>query len=139
MTLLSGAAYLIDDGYIEEAERIYFELWTLAKSQGNEAEKEITVLELTKFLRARGRASEAEQLAILPEFQNSKSTELQAIRSSVQDIIVVGSSAGGVEAVSLLLSGLPEDFAAAVLVVQQTPGHSPSELAEMLNERSTKV
>jgi two-component system chemotaxis response regulator CheB len=72
----------------------------------------------------------------LPEFQKSNSTELQAIRSSVQDIIVVGSSAGGVEAVSLLLSGLPEDLAAAVLIVQQTPGHSPSELAEMLNRRS---
>jgi two-component system, chemotaxis family, protein-glutamate methylesterase/glutaminase len=137
MTLLSGAAFLIDEGHIIEAERIYFQLWTLAKSQGNDAEKEISVLELTKFLRARGRSDEAEQLVMLPEFQKSTSSELQAIRSSVQDIIVVGSSAGGVEAVSLLLSGLPKDLGAAVLVVQQTPGHSPSELAEMLSRRST--
>jgi two-component system chemotaxis response regulator CheB len=136
MTLLSGAAFLLEEGHVKEAERIYLEVWSLAKLDGNDAEKEITVLELTKFLRARGRADEAEQLVVLPEFQQSNSTELQAIRSSLQDIIVIGSSAGGVEAVSLLLSGLPKEFAAAVLVVQQTPGHSPSELAEMLNQRS---
>jgi two-component system, chemotaxis family, protein-glutamate methylesterase/glutaminase len=136
MTMLSGASFLIDEGHIEQAEAIYFELWKLAKSHGNDAEKEITVLELAKFLRARGRAGEVDQLLTEPEIQHSKSTELQAIRASVQDIIVVGSSAGGVEALSLLLNGLPADLNAAVLVVQQTPGHSPSELAEMLNGRS---
>jgi two-component system, chemotaxis family, protein-glutamate methylesterase/glutaminase len=135
-TLLSGASYLIDDGHVAEAECIYFELWSLADTDGNEAEKEITLSALTKFLRSRGRANEAAQLTVTPKPIENTSVETRVARATIQHIIVVGSSAGGVEALSLLLNGLPKGLDAAVLVVQQTPGHSPSELAEMLNLRS---
>jgi two-component system chemotaxis response regulator CheB len=135
-TLLSGASHLIDDGHVTEAESIFFEVWSLAQDDGNESEKEIALSALTKFLRSRGRANEADQLTLTPILPKVISVEIQSVHVTLQHIIVVGSSAGGVEALSLLLNGLPKDLDAAVLVVQQTPGHSPSELAEMLNLRS---
>ena len=48
------------------------------------------------------------------------------------DIIVVGASAGGVEALTLLVGGLPPEFAAAVFVVLHMPADSPSALAAIL-------
>jgi two-component system chemotaxis response regulator CheB len=134
ITVLSGVANLIDAGYVVEAERAYKQVLALALSIGNDADKEITVSALVQFLRARGRADEAELL--ISPIQNKKPDQLQTLPTSVKDIVVVGSSAGGVEAVSLVLEGLPSDSMAAVFVVQQTPGHSPSELAMMLNRRS---
>ncbi|MFA6212078.1 MAG: chemotaxis protein CheB [Candidatus Obscuribacterales bacterium] len=135
-TLLSGASFLVDDGHIEEAEHIYRQALALAKLHGNDAEQEITLNELVKFLRARGRAGETDLLINQVGITDSKAQKLNTTESNLMNVIVVGSSAGGVEALSLLLGGLPDDLPAAVFVVQQTPGHSPSELAKMLNERS---
>jgi len=42
------------------------------------------------------------------------------------DIIVVGASAGGVEALITLVRGLPADLPAAVFVVLRMPADSPS-------------
>jgi two-component system chemotaxis response regulator CheB len=50
-------------------------------------------------------------------------------------IVVVGASAGGVEALKLLVSRLPEDFPAALAVVLHIPPHVPSLLAGILNRR----
>lgn len=136
-TILSAAEILIDEGHIEEAEAAYRQLWLLARMHGNASDKEATVLALVKFLRARGRAEEAEKFLIEPEVRHSHSPEIQAICEAAKFVIAVGSSAGGVEAVSQLLNGLPSSLDAAVLIVQQTPGHSPNELAAMLNKRST--
>lgn len=136
MTMLTGAAFLIEDGQIEAAEAIYYQCWNLAKTKGNIADKEATAVALVKFLRSRGRAQEAENLLIEPEARHSHSPEVQEICAVAKAVIVIGSSAGGVEAVSQLLTRLPSDLDAAVLIVQQIPGHSPNELAAMLNKRS---
>lgn len=52
--------------------------------------------------------------------------------STGHDIIVVGASAGGVEALTRLVAGLPPEFAAAVLVVLHIRPDAPSALAAIL-------
>jgi len=46
--------------------------------------------------------------------------------------VVIGTSAGGIEALKALLSGLPENFDAAVLVVLHTSKHAGSMLPQIL-------
>jgi len=48
------------------------------------------------------------------------------------DLVLVGASAGGVEAVRSLLSGLPYNLPAAVFVVLHMPSHVPSVLPKIL-------
>jgi two-component system, chemotaxis family, protein-glutamate methylesterase/glutaminase len=52
---------------------------------------------------------------------------------SGHDIIVIGTSAGGVEALVKLVHGLPADLPAAVFVVLHIPAHSPSLLPTILS------
>lgn len=49
------------------------------------------------------------------------------------DIVVVGTSAGGVEALATLVSALPPNFPAAIFVVLHTPAHSPSFVPKILS------
>ena len=49
------------------------------------------------------------------------------------DIIVIGASAGGVEALTQLVGGLPEDLAASIFVVLHIPANSTSILAKILD------
>src|SRR5262245_37694132 len=50
-----------------------------------------------------------------------------------RDIIVIGTSAGGVEALREVAGGLPPDLAAAVFVVIHLPATSTSALPEILS------
>jgi two-component system, chemotaxis family, protein-glutamate methylesterase/glutaminase len=52
-----------------------------------------------------------------------------------RDFVVVGASLGGIEALSALAGGLPEDLPAALLVVQHTADHAPGLLAGILAGR----
>jgi two-component system chemotaxis response regulator CheB len=49
------------------------------------------------------------------------------------DLVVIGTSAGGVETLKALVSGLPADLAAAVCVVQHTSPDSPGLLGKILD------
>ena len=53
-----------------------------------------------------------------------------------RDIVVVGASSGGIEALNLVVSGLPSDLPAAVFVVQHTAAHSENYLATMLGRNT---
>jgi two-component system chemotaxis response regulator CheB len=59
-------------------------------------------------------------------------------RVTQRDTIVVGASAGGVEALKTLVSGLPADLAACVLIVLHTPPSAVNALAAIL-ARVTKL
>lgn len=50
-----------------------------------------------------------------------------------RDIAVVGASAGGVQALQLLVRGLPQDFQGSLLVVLHIPPWAPSDLAPILS------
>jgi two-component system chemotaxis response regulator CheB len=50
-----------------------------------------------------------------------------------KDIIVIGTSAGGIEALRVLVGGLPLDLAASVFVVMHTSPESPGMLAGILD------
>lgn len=52
-------------------------------------------------------------------------------------LVVVGSSAGGVEALSVLVSTLPPDFSAPVVIAQHLDPHRESHLGEILGSKST--
>ena len=54
------------------------------------------------------------------------------------DIIVMGASAGGVEAFPAVLSQLPRDFPASVFVVLHVPAESPSQLPAIIS-RAAKL
>jgi two-component system chemotaxis response regulator CheB len=54
-------------------------------------------------------------------------------RATGHDIVVIGASAGGVEALVRLAEGLPDAFAAAVFVVLHLPPEAPSALASILD------
>jgi PAS domain S-box-containing protein len=55
---------------------------------------------------------------------------------SLPQLVVVGSSAGGIEALSTLLSTLPTPFPAPIVIAQHLDPSRPSHLGEMLARRS---
>jgi len=57
--------------------------------------------------------------------------------SEEQRIVVIGASAGGVDALMRLVRDLPADFPAPVCVVLHIPPDSPSLLAQILDREGT--
>ncbi|WP_462381022.1 chemotaxis protein CheB [Pseudomonas sp. Marseille-QA0892] len=51
------------------------------------------------------------------------------------EAIVIGVSAGGLEALSKLLAGFPSDYGLPIIVVQHVPEGTPSQLAEIFQRR----
>jgi two-component system chemotaxis response regulator CheB len=58
---------------------------------------------------------------------------------SPKALVVIGASAGGVEALRALARGLPPDLDAAVLVVLHIPRTAPSALPRILNRAGPLV
>lgn len=55
------------------------------------------------------------------------------------DIVAITASAGGVNAISTLLAGLPRDFPAAIVIVQHLDPHHRSLMAEVLSRRTSLI
>lgn len=53
-------------------------------------------------------------------------------------LVVIGASAGGIEALARLAAALPEDFPAPIVIAQHAAPHVPSRLAEIL-QRQTQL
>lgn len=66
-------------------------------------------------------------------------TELIAETSKHPDIIVIGASAGGVEAILELIPQIPADIQAAIFVVVHVPARSESKLPPLLGGRSNVI
>ncbi len=62
--------------------------------------------------------------------------EARNIAVSLGDLVVVGSSAGGVEALSVLVSNLPADFPAPIVLAQHLDPSRPSSLDSILRRRT---
>ncbi|HYF03856.1 MAG TPA: chemotaxis protein CheB, partial [Patescibacteria group bacterium] len=56
-------------------------------------------------------------------------------KNAKRDIVVIGASAGGITALLELVKTLPEDFPAAIFIVQHIAPHSESILPELLSSR----
>ncbi|MBW4431245.1 MAG: chemotaxis protein CheB [Pelatocladus maniniholoensis HA4357-MV3] len=54
-------------------------------------------------------------------------------------IVVIVVSAGGLKALSAILSNLPQEFAAPIAIVQHLAPHYPSMLAEILSQRTPLI
>ena len=52
-------------------------------------------------------------------------------------LVVIGSSAGGIEALSRVVAGLPPDFPAPIVIAQHLDPRRPSHLGEILSRHAT--
>ncbi|CJK94698.1 Chemotaxis response regulator protein-glutamate methylesterase [Streptococcus pneumoniae] len=67
------------------------------------------------------------------------SSEQAILRSKRQppiEAVVIGASAGGLEALGMLLDDLPANFRLPILVVQHVPANGPTHLAEIFGRRT---
>src|SRR5688572_1193809 len=58
---------------------------------------------------------------------------LRELPMSERDVVVIGASSGGVEALMTLLAGIRDDFPAAMFVVLHVRPDAPSQLPAILN------
>jgi two-component system CheB/CheR fusion protein len=62
--------------------------------------------------------------------------DAQDENEAIERLVVIGSSAGGVEALLILVASLPEDFPAPIVVAQHLDPYRPSNLASLLANRA---
>src|SRR6266480_7468377 len=63
-------------------------------------------------------------------------SDIENVSSGTGDLVVVGSSAGGIEALSILVSSLPVDFPAPIVLAQHLDPNRPSSLDNILRKRT---
>ena len=68
---------------------------------------------------------------------NHNMTNIEDTQSSDGDLVVIGASAGGVEALSTLVGTLPSDFPAPVILAQHLDPNRPSTLDHILQRRTS--
>src|SRR5437763_2145927 len=64
-------------------------------------------------------------------------SDIEGISSGTGDLVVVGSSAGGIEALSILVHNLPADFPAPIVLAQHLDPHRHSTLDAILQRSTT--
>src|SRR6266496_2913893 len=62
--------------------------------------------------------------------------EIEAMETNIGHLVVIGSSAGGVEALSVLVNTLPGDFPAPIVLAQHLDPNRPSSLDGILQRRT---
>jgi two-component system CheB/CheR fusion protein len=62
---------------------------------------------------------------------------MPARKAPLSNLVVIGSSAGGIDALATLVGTLPKDFAAPIVLAQHLDPRRPSHLAEILGKAST--
>jgi two-component system chemotaxis response regulator CheB len=67
--------------------------------------------------------------------QEDKGIDLSVVSPSSLQVVAICASAGGLNALSQVLSALPADFPAAITVVQHLSRHQPSMMADILSRR----
>jgi two-component system, chemotaxis family, CheB/CheR fusion protein len=63
--------------------------------------------------------------------------DIKLLMTQPKSLIVIGSSAGGVEALSTLVAGLPNPFPAPIVIAQHLDPNRQSHLVEILSRRAT--
>ncbi len=67
---------------------------------------------------------------------NPKHRTTFQLHGTAFDVVAIAASAGGLNALTKVLSALSSDFPAAIVVVQHLSAHHPSLMAEILNRRT---
>ncbi len=73
----------------------------------------------------------------MSEVELSPTGEGETFNQISGDLVVIGSSAGGIEALSILVSNLPPDFPAPIVLAQHLDPNRPSTLDTILRRRTT--
>jgi two-component system, chemotaxis family, CheB/CheR fusion protein len=72
----------------------------------------------------------------MSEVEQTPAGDVETLEKNPGDLIVIGSSAGGIEALSILVSNLPMDFPAPIVLAQHLDPNRPSNLDSILRKRT---